>query len=128
MLRKILVIDDEPAQLRLVDQILTSKGYAVIKASSGEEGIRLVYENKPDLVLLDVLMPGIDGWQTCRCIREASDVPVIMLTARGDEFDKVHGFEMGADDYVTKPFSLDELLARIRAVLLRGKRRTAGPR
>lgn len=120
MLKKILVVDDEPAQLRLIDQILTSKGYGVIKAGSGEEGIRLSYENKPDLVILDVLMPGIDGWQTCRCIREGSDVPIIMLTGkRNSEDDVVRGLECGADEYLTKPVGNRELLARVRAALRR---------
>jgi two-component system KDP operon response regulator KdpE len=120
MLKKILVIDDEPAQLRLVDQILTIRGYGVVKAGSGEEGIRMVYETKPDLVILDVLMPGIDGWQTCRCIREATDIPVIMLTGkRNSEDDIVRGLECGADEYLTKPVGNRELLARVRAALRR---------
>jgi two-component system KDP operon response regulator KdpE len=120
MLKKILVVDDEPAQRRLVEQILTGNGYGVVKAGSGEEGIRLMYESKPDLVLLDVLMPGIDGWQTCRCIREASDVPIIMLTGkRNAEDDIVRGLESGADEYLTKPVGNRELLARVRAALRR---------
>jgi two-component system KDP operon response regulator KdpE len=118
--KKILIVDDEPAQLRLVEQILTGNGYGIIKASSGEEGIRLLYEGKPDLVILDVLMSGIDGWQTCRCIREASDVPVIMLTGkRNSEDDIVRGLECGADEYLSKPVGNRELLARVRAALRR---------
>jgi two-component system, OmpR family, KDP operon response regulator KdpE len=120
MLKKILVVDDEPAQLRLVEQLLTGKGYGVIKAGSGEEAIRMVYESKPDLVILDVIMPGIDGWQTCRCIREASDVPVIMLTGkRNSEDDIVRGLECGADEYLAKPVGNRELMARVRTELRR---------
>jgi two-component system, OmpR family, KDP operon response regulator KdpE len=120
ILKKILVIDDEPAQQRLLEQILSSSGYRVTKAGSGEEGLRLMYEGKPDLIILDVLMLGIDGWQTCRCIREASDVPVIMLTGkRNAEEDVVRGLECGADEYLTKPVGNRELLARVRAALRR---------
>ena len=120
MLKKVLVVDDEPAQLRLVEQVLSSNRYGVVKASSGEEAIRLVYEGKPDLVILDVMMPGIDGWQTCRCIREASDVPIIMLTGkRNSEDDIVRGLECGADEYLAKPVGNRELLARVRAALRR---------
>jgi two-component system KDP operon response regulator KdpE len=121
--RKILVVDDEPAQLRLVDQVLTANGFLVIKANSGQEAIRIVYENTPDLVLLDVMMPEIDGWQTCRCIREVSDVPVIMLTGkRNSEDDIVHGLESGADEYLAKPVGNRELLARVRAALRRAEK------
>ena len=120
MSKKILVVDDEPAQLRLVEQILSGNGYGVIKAASGEEAIRLVYEGKPDLIILDVLMPGIDGWQTCRCIREGSDMPIIMLTGkRNSEDDIVRGLEYGADEYLTKPVGNRELLARVKAALRR---------
>jgi two-component system KDP operon response regulator KdpE len=126
MLKKILVVDDEPAQLRLVEQILSGNGYGVVKAGSGEEAIRLVYEGKPDLVILDVLMPGIDGWQTCRCIREASDVPIIMLTGkRNSEDDVVRGLEYGADEYLSKPVGNRELLARVRAALRRADKPAA---
>ncbi|MFH1647073.1 MAG: response regulator transcription factor [Chloroflexota bacterium] len=123
MAKKILVVDDEPAQLRLVDQVLTSNGYAVIKASSGQEAIRATYEQKPDLVLLDVMMPGIDGWQTCSCIREVSDIPIIMLTGkRNAEEDIVRGLEAGADEYLSKPLGNRELLARVRATLRRAEK------
>jgi two-component system KDP operon response regulator KdpE len=118
--KKILLIDDDPAQLRLAGQILRASGYGVVTAASGEEGLRRMYEGRPDLIILDVLMPGIDGWQTCRCIREASDVPVIMLTGkRTAEDDVVRGLECGADEYLAKPVGNREMLARVRAVLRR---------
>jgi len=121
--KKVLVVDDEPAQLRLVDQVLTSNGYEVIKAGSGQEAVRVIYERKPDLVLLDVMMPEIDGWQTCRLIREVSDIPVIMLTGkRNSEDDIVRGLECGADEYLAKPVGNRELLARVRAALRRAEK------
>jgi two-component system KDP operon response regulator KdpE len=120
MAKKILVVDDEAAQLRLSEQVLASRGYEVIKAGSGQEAVRLFYERGPDLVLLDVMMPEIDGWQTCRLIREMSDAPVIMLTGkRCAEDDIVRGLECGADEYLAKPVGNRELLARVRAVLRR---------
>ncbi len=123
MTKKILVVDDEPAQLRLIDQVLTSNGYEVIKAGSGHEAVRIVFEKKPDLILLDVMMPEIDGWQTCRLIREMSDVPVIMLTGkRNSEDDIVRGLECGADEYLTKPLGNRELMARVRAALRRAEK------
>jgi two-component system KDP operon response regulator KdpE len=123
MTEKILVVDDEPAQIRLIDQILTSNGYEVTTAGSGQEAIRLVFEHKPHLVLMDVMMPGIDGIQTCSCIREISDVPVIMLTGqRTSEEDVVHGLEAGADEYLPKPVGNRELLARVRAALRRAEK------
>jgi two-component system KDP operon response regulator KdpE len=123
MAKKILVVDDEPAQLRLVDQILTGNGYEVVKAVSGQEAIRIVYERKPDLALLDVMMPEIDGWQTCRLIREVSDIPIIMLTGkRNAEEDIVRGLECGADEYLPKPVGNRELLARVKAALRRAEK------
>ncbi len=99
---------------------MTANGYSVIKAGTGAEAIRLTYENRPDLVILDVMMPGIDGWQACRAIRETSDVPVIMLTGkRNSEEDVVRGLDCGADEYLAKPVGNHELLARVRAVLRR---------
>jgi len=121
--KKILVVDDEAAQLRLIDQVLNSNGYEVLKASSGQEAVRIVYERKPDLVLLDVMMPEIDGWQTCRLIREVSDIPVIMFTGkRNSEEDVVRGLECGADEYLSKPVGNRELLARVKAVLRRAEK------
>jgi two-component system KDP operon response regulator KdpE len=122
MNKKILVVDDEAAQLRLMEQVLVSRGYDVIKAGSGQEAVRLFYERKPDLVLLDVVMPEIDGWQTCRLFREVSDVPVIMLTGkRRSEDDIVRGLECGADEYLVKPVGTRELIARVRAALRRAE-------
>jgi two-component system KDP operon response regulator KdpE len=122
MAKKILVVDDEAAQLRLTEQVLAGKGYEVIKAGSAQEAMRLVYERKPDLVLLDVMMPEIDGWQTCRLLREVSDVPVIMLTGkRCSEDDIVRGLECGADEYLVKPVGNRELSARVRAALRRAE-------
>jgi two-component system KDP operon response regulator KdpE len=122
MAKKILVVDDEAAQLRLTEQVLVGKGYEVIKAGSAQEAMRLVYERKPDLVLLDVMMPEIDGWQTCRLVREVSDVPVIMLTGkRCSEDDIVRGLECGADEYLVKPVGNRELSARVRAALRRAE-------
>ena len=120
MTAKILIVDDEPAQLKLTEQVLVGRGYEVIKAGSGHEAVRIFFERKPDLILLDVMMPEIDGWQTCRLIREASDVPIIMLTGkRFSEDDIVRGLECGADEYLARPLGNRELLARVRAVLRR---------
>jgi two-component system KDP operon response regulator KdpE len=123
MAKKILVVDDEPAQLRLVDQVLTQHGYEVLKASSGQEALRMIFEHKPDLILLDVVMPGLDGWQTCSRIREVTDTPVIMLTGkRNSEDDIVRGLDYGADEYLSKPLGNRELVARVRAALRRAEK------
>ena len=123
MNKKILVVDDEPAQIRLADQVLTNKGYEVLKAGNGQEALRVIFEHKPDLVLLDVVMPGIDGWQTCSRIREVSDIPIIMLTGkRNSEDDIVRGLDYGADEYLSKPLGNRELVARVRAALRRAER------
>jgi len=120
--RKILVVDDEPAQLRLIERTLNAAGFQVVKAGSGQEALRLVFEQRPELVLLDVIMPEIDGWQTCRLIREVSDIPVIMLTGRRhSEDDIVRGLESGADEYLAKPIGNRELLARVKAALRRAE-------
>jgi two-component system KDP operon response regulator KdpE len=122
MAKKILVVDDEPAQLRLVNQVLSNNGYKVLQASNGQESLRIVFEEKPDLVLLDVMMPGIDGWQTCSCLREITDIPIIMLTGkRNSEDDIVRGLECGADEYLSKPLGNRELLARVRSALRRAE-------
>ena len=120
MTKKILVVDDEPAQIRLADQVLTHHGYEVLRAGSGQEALRVIFEQKPDLVLLDVVMPGVDGWQTCSRIREVTDIPIIMLTGkRNTEDDIVRGLDYGADEYLSKPLGNKELVARVRAVLRR---------
>ncbi len=118
--RRILVIDDDSVFLRLLDRVLTHEGYAVLKASDGQEGLRLLFAARPDLVLLDVAMPGMDGWQVCQRIREVTDVPVIMLTGKQRaEEDIVRGLESGADEYLFKPVRNKELAARVKAVLRR---------
>ncbi len=120
MAKKTLIIDDDSAFRNLVDQVLTHQGYEVFKVSSGQEGLRLLFVEKPDLVLLDVVMPGMDGWQTCQRIREISDVPIIMLTGKQQaEEDIVRGLDYGADEYLFKPVGNRELVARVRAVLRR---------
>jgi two-component system KDP operon response regulator KdpE len=123
MSEKILVVDDEPRVVRLVSKVLEAVGYQVIAAASGEPAIEMVALEQPDLVLLDILLPrGLDGYEICRRIREFSDVPVIMLTAKAQEADVLRGFDMGADDYLTKPFNAKELVARVKAVLRRIQR------
>jgi two-component system KDP operon response regulator KdpE len=120
--RLILVIDDEPEIIRLVRAVLQAEGYAVITGATGEEALAQLEDTQPDLDLLDLMMPGMDGFETLRPIRATSNVPVIMLTARAGDADKVRGLQSGADDYLTKPFNPDVLTARVAAVL----RRTAG--
>jgi len=119
MPKKVLVVDDDPDLVKLVACSLTRQGYEVYKAYDGQEGLQQIYNHQPDLVILDIMMPKMDGWQVCRRIRETSDIPIIMLTAKGREEDIVRGLDYGADDYLTKPFSIKELLARVRAVLRR---------
>ena len=121
MTAKILVIDDDRRITALLRRTLVFEGYEVQVAGGGEEGLRLAASWLPDLVLLDVLMPGLDGWEVCRRLRAAGGVPVLMLTARDDVSDRVKGLDLGADDYLVKPFALEELLARVRALLRRKK-------
>jgi len=116
----ILVIDDEPQLRRAMKATLSSIGYAVVEVKTGEEALAVLDELRPDLILLDLNMPGIGGLETCRSIRERSDVPIIILSVRNNEIDKVHALDAGADDYVTKPFGIQELLARVRAAMRRG--------
>jgi two-component system KDP operon response regulator KdpE len=117
---KILVVDDEPRVVRLVTEVLGAVGYDVVAAARGEPAIEMVALEQPDLVLLDIRLPGdMDGYEICRRVREFSDVAVIMLTARAQESDVLRGFDVGADDYLTKPFSAKELVARVKAVLRR---------
>jgi two-component system KDP operon response regulator KdpE len=117
----ILVVDDEPRMRRFMRMNLDLEGYRVIEANNGMEAIDRVREDLPDLVLLDVMMPEMDGFEALRLIRKTSSVPIIMLTVKGDEEDRVRGLELGADDYVTKPFSPRELASRIKAVLRRSE-------
>ncbi len=118
--KKILIVDDDEALVRLIDQVLTQKGYEVLKASNGQEALRLLFDQRPDLVLLDVVMPRMDGWQTCSRIRDVSDIPIIMLTGKQRaEDDIVRGLDYGADDYLLKPVGNRELVARVRAALRR---------
>jgi DNA-binding response OmpR family regulator len=115
----ILVVDDEPRYVRAIQFNLESSGYEVLVARQGETAIEMVAKERPDLVILDIKMPGLDGYEACRQIRAFSNVPIIMLTALAEDADKVKGLDIGADDYVVKPFGADELLARVRAVLRR---------
>ena len=115
----VLVVDDEPNIADLIELYLAREGYRVVKAGDGEAGLRAVAEHRPRLVVLDVGLPDIDGLEVCRRLRQNSTIPVIFLTARDSEVDRVLGLELGADDYVTKPFSSAELLSRVRAILRR---------
>jgi DNA-binding response OmpR family regulator len=117
----ILVADDDPQLLRLVTRNLQFEGYEVLPVSNGQQALEQIEAEKPDLVLLDVMMPKMDGFSVCHKTREFSTVPIILVTARGQEQDKIRGLDLGADDYLTKPFSVDELLARVRAVLRRAQ-------
>jgi len=117
----ILAVDDEPRVMKLLEANLKSSGYSVLTAADGEEALQIIEREMPDLVLLDLMLPKMDGYAVCRRIREFSAVPVIMLTARSSQVDLIHGFEVGADDYLTKPFSIAELLMRVQAVLRRSK-------
>lgn len=121
-MRRILMVDDEPKLVNIVRDYLVSEGFEVLTAGSGEAGLEILEKEGLDLVVLDLMMPGMSGYEVFRVIRQKWDIPVIMLTARSEEVDKLLGLEMGADDYITKPFSLRELTARIRAVLRRGSR------
>ncbi len=119
MKNKLLLIDDDPTLLDLLSQFLVDAGYEVFAASNGPAGLRLAYGERPDLVLLDVMMPGMDGWEICARLREMTTVPIVMITAKSSENDKLRGFKLGVDDYVTKPFSFAELVARVQAILAR---------
>lgn len=123
MAPQILVVDDETRYLHLIKVNLETGGYDVKCASNGEEALDMMSSNNPDLVILDIMMPKLDGFTTCERIRQFSNVPIIMLTAKGEEQDRVKGLNVGADDYVVKPFSATELVARVRAVLRRSRAR-----
>ena len=123
--RKVLVVDDEKNIVDIIKFNLKKEGYDVVTAADGQEAILKAYTENPDLILLDIMMPNVDGYEACRKIREKYDTPIIMLTARAEEVDKVLGFELGADDYVTKPFGVRELMARSKANL---RKKAAAPK
>ncbi|WP_127587941.1 response regulator transcription factor [Paenibacillus koleovorans] len=120
MREKIIVIDDDAKITSMLKRSLAFEGYAVATASNGQEGLKILLQEEPNLVVLDVMMPVIDGWEVCRRIRESgSEVPILMLTAKDEIADRVKGLDLGADDYLVKPFALEELLARVRSLLRR---------
>ncbi len=119
MSKRALIVEDDVNIAELLRLYLEKDGFNVIIASDGGNGVRLALSENPDVILLDIMMPVLDGWQVCRKVRETSRVPIIMLTAKGETFDKVNGLDMGADDYIVKPFEVKELLARIHAVMRR---------
>lgn len=125
---KILLIDDDPTLLDLLAEYFREAEFEVFAAPNGPAGLKLAYSERPDLVLLDVMLPGMDGWEICARLREMSDIPVVMVTAKSGEADKLRGFRLGVDDYVTKPFSFAELVACVQAVLAcsRSPERDAG--
>jgi DNA-binding response OmpR family regulator len=127
MTRTILVVDDEPTLRETVAEALELDGLSVVTAADGREALARFRADRPDLVVLDLMLPELSGIEICRILRAESDVPILMLTAKDSELDKVVGLEVGADDYVTKPFSLRELVARIRALLRRSEHRAAVP-
>ena len=118
---QILVIEDDPESRALLEDLLSAAGYEPLSASNTLEGLRRLYNSRPALVLLDIMLPGLDGWEACHRIREASDIPIIIVSARSSNTDILRGFELGADDYVIRPFEHKELLSRVRAVLRRSK-------
>src|SRR5688572_13045152 len=118
---RILVIEDEKDIVRLLKYNLEKEGYSVLAAGDGQAGLDLARKEKPDLILLDLMLPKMDGIQVCKAIRQESKVPIIMLTAKKEEIDRILGLELGADDYVTKPFSVRELMVRVKAVLRRAQ-------
>ena len=121
MAKRVLIVDDEPRYLRLLEANLHTEGYEVVTAQDGQQAIETFSTQPIDLILLDIMMPRLDGFATCQRIREFSSVPIIILTAKGEEQDRVRGLDLGADDYLVKPFSATELLARVRAVLRRAQ-------
>jgi len=121
---RILVVDDEDSIVQLISYNLRRAGYEVVSASDGEQALALARSENFDLMVLDLMLPGMDGFEVCKEIRKTSSLPIVMLTARGEEIDRVVGFEIGADDYVVKPFSPRELVGRVKAILRRSKRET----
>ncbi|MCL2199547.1 MAG: response regulator transcription factor [Defluviitaleaceae bacterium] len=126
MSAKILVVDDEKTIVDIVAYNLRKEGYEIIEAHDGKTGLELALSENPDLVILDIMMPGLDGYEVCTRLRKVSQVPVIMLTAKAEESDKVLSFELGADDYITKPFGVREMMARVMANLRRGGMTSSG--
>jgi two-component system, OmpR family, alkaline phosphatase synthesis response regulator PhoP len=124
---RVLVVDDDPGIVKLVRAYLEQVGFEVVVAYDGKKAMQIARNDRPDLVILDLMLPEMDGWDVCRALRKESDVPIIMLTARVEESDKLIGLELGADDYVTKPFSPRELVARVRSVLRRAEGMPAKP-
>jgi two-component system OmpR family response regulator len=118
-LHKVLIVDDDKNLLEVIKYNLVKEGYSVVLAENGTQAVETARQEKPDLIILDVMMPGLDGFEVCRILRKEMSVPILMLSARTDEIDKVVGLELGADDYISKPFSVRELLARVRATLRR---------
>jgi two-component system, OmpR family, alkaline phosphatase synthesis response regulator PhoP len=123
----ILVVDDEPKIVKLTRDYLEKDGFRVISAADGPAALQMARREKPALVVLDLMLPGMDGWEVCRALRRETDLPIIMLTARAEESDQVVGLELGADDYITKPFSPRTLVARVRAILRRAQGRLKPP-
>ncbi len=121
MKKKILLVDDEKTLVKTLTYNLEKDGYQVISAYDGEEALNKVESDNPDLIILDLMLPGVDGFEVCRRVRKSMDLPIIMLTAKGDDIDKILGLELGADDYLTKPFNPRELLARVKAILRRSE-------
>jgi len=118
-MNKILIVEDEIRLREMVKEYLENEGFEIVEAGDGAEALEKCTDQTPDLVLLDIMLPKIDGWSVLKELRKTSEIPVIMMTARGEEYDKLFGFELGVDDYIVKPFSLKELTARVRAVLRR---------
>ena len=119
MIKKILIVEDDGNIRELLRLYLEREGYEITEAANGEEGVELWRKINPDMILLDVMMPIMDGWQVCKIIRKESKVPIIIMTAKGETFDKVNGLEMGADDYIVKPLEMREVIARVRAIFRR---------
>ena len=124
----VLIIDDDPRITALLKRALNFEGYPAMVAGGGAQGLERALRENPDLVVLDIMMPGLDGWEVCRRIRAEKDIPVLMLTARDEVADRVKGLDLGADDYLVKPFALEEFLARVRALLRRRKAAAEGSR
>jgi len=126
MRMKVLVVDDEANVRRLVRLYLEKEGFSVIEAACGRSAMKMVDEENPDFIILDIMLPEVDGWEVCRRVRKERDTPILMLTAKGEEIDKITGLDIGADDYVTKPFSPGELVARIKAITRRAGQSEGG--